>query len=47
MFGKPPDPLGDAMIAAPAKVYGLTVATRNVGDLELFNVPILNPFHFA
>jgi predicted nucleic acid-binding protein len=47
MLGKPSELLGDAMIAATAKMYGLTVATRNVRDFELFNVPILNPFHFA
>lgn len=34
----------DAMIAATAKVHHLTVVTRNVGDFERFNVPILNPF---
>ncbi|MGA2428663.1 MAG: type II toxin-antitoxin system VapC family toxin [Candidatus Acidiferrum sp.] len=36
--------LEDAMIAASARVHGLTVATRNERDFELFNVPILNPF---
>lgn len=35
----------DAMIAASARVYGLTVATRNERDFRSFNVPILNPFH--
>jgi len=34
----------DAMIAATAKVHGLTVATRNVADFKGFGVPLLNPF---
>ena len=34
----------DAMIAATAKVHGLTVATRNVRDFKPFGVPVLNPF---
>lgn len=34
----------DAMIAATAKVHGLTVVTRNVADFKAFGVPLLNPF---
>jgi predicted nucleic acid-binding protein len=34
----------DAMIAATAKVHGLTVATRNVADFKAFGVPLVNPF---
>ena len=34
----------DAMIAATAKVHGLTVATRNVVDFKSFGVPLVNPF---
>jgi toxin FitB len=34
----------DAMIAAIAKVNGLTVATRNTRDFERFGVPLVNPF---
>lgn len=34
----------DAMLAATAKVHGLTVVTRNVADFEPFDVPLLNPF---
>ena len=34
----------DAMIAAIAKVYQLTVVTRNVTDFKRFAVPLLNPF---
>ncbi|WP_293372718.1 type II toxin-antitoxin system VapC family toxin [Nevskia sp.] len=34
----------DAMIAATAKVHGLTVVTRNVSDFEAFGVALINPF---
>ena len=34
----------DAMIAATAKVHGLTVVTRNMADFKSFKVPLLNPF---
>ena len=34
----------DAMIAATARIHGLTVVTRNVGDFRPFDVPLLNPF---
>lgn len=34
----------DAMIAAIARVRGLTVVTRNVKDFKAFRVPLLNPF---
>jgi toxin FitB len=34
----------DALIAATARVHGLTVATRNVADFASFGVPIVNPF---
>lgn len=34
----------DAMIAATARVHGLTVVTRNVSDFKGFDVPLLNPF---
>ena len=33
----------DAMIAATAKVHGLTVVTRNVSDFKNLEVRILNP----
>jgi len=34
----------DAMIAAIAKVNGLTVVTRNVSDFAGFGVELLDPF---
>ena len=37
----------DAMIAATAKVHGLTVVTRNTGDFKSFGVPLFNPFKSA
>jgi predicted nucleic acid-binding protein len=32
------------MIAATARVYGLTVATRNEHDFRHFDVRVFNPF---
>jgi predicted nucleic acid-binding protein len=37
----------DAMIAATARVHGLTVATRNERDFRSFSVPVFNPFRFT
>jgi len=37
----------NAMIAAIAKVNGLTVVTRNVADFGSFGVGLLNPFEFT
>jgi hypothetical protein len=34
----------DAMIAATAKLHGLTVVTRNAKDFKEFGVKLLNPF---
>ena len=34
----------DALIAATARVHGMTVVTRNVKDFELAGVQVLNPF---
>jgi predicted nucleic acid-binding protein len=34
----------DAMIAATAKVHGLTVATRNVADFQVLGFEVFNPF---
>lgn len=34
----------DAMIAATAKVHGLTIATRNVNDFNALGLDVFNPF---
>jgi predicted nucleic acid-binding protein len=34
----------DAMIAATAKVHGLTVATRNMADFRALGFEVFNPF---
>ncbi len=39
-----PRPERDALIAATALVYGLTVVTRNVADFEPMGVGVLNPW---
>lgn len=41
-----PDPLPvvDGLLAATAKVSGLTLATRNTADVESAGVELLNPF---
>jgi predicted nucleic acid-binding protein len=41
-----PDPLPviDGLLAATAKVTGLTLATRNVADVERTGVDLVNPF---
>lgn len=41
-----PDPLPviDALLAATAKVHGLTLATRNVKDVTRTGASLLNPF---
>jgi predicted nucleic acid-binding protein len=44
MAGKPETLRDDAMIAATARVHGLTVATRDEKDFQHLGVEIFNPF---
>ncbi len=44
MNGRAGQLMEDAMIAATARVHGLTVVTRNVSDFSGFNVELVNPF---
>jgi predicted nucleic acid-binding protein len=39
-----PLPLIDGLLAATAKVHGLTLVTRNVADISRTGVPLLNSF---
>jgi predicted nucleic acid-binding protein len=39
-----PLPVIDALIAATARVHGLTMVTRNVKDFEPAGIPVLDPF---
>ena len=39
-----PLPLIDGLLAATAKVHGLTLVTRNVADVARTGVSVLNPF---
>ena len=42
-----PLPLIDGLLAATAKVHGLTFVTRNVADIAGTGVPLLDPFSEA
>ena len=44
IHGRPVTLRKDAMIAATARVHGLTIATRNERDFKSFAVPVFNPF---
>jgi predicted nucleic acid-binding protein len=44
MVGKQEDLLSDVMIAATARLHGLTVATRNEKDFRHLGIEIFNPF---
>jgi hypothetical protein len=46
MAGKPHSLREDAMIAATARIHGLTVATLNEKDFRPLGVEIINPFKF-
>jgi predicted nucleic acid-binding protein len=42
-----PLPLIDGLLAATAKVHGLTLVTRNVADVAVVGVSLLDPFWVA
>jgi toxin FitB len=42
-----PLPLIDGLLAATAKVHGLTLVTRNVADIAVVGVLLLDPFSAA
>ena len=45
LLGVPdPLPLIDGLLAATAKVHGLTFVTRNTADIAATGVPLLDPF---
>jgi predicted nucleic acid-binding protein len=45
LLGTPnPSPLIDGLLAATAKVHGLTLVTRNVADMAVAGVLVLDPF---
>jgi len=44
MVGRQEDLLYDVMIAATARLHGLTVATRNEKDFRHLGIAIFNPF---
>lgn len=44
MNGPDPLPVVDGLLAATAKVNGLTLATRNVRDVERTGVDLVDPF---
>jgi len=47
MAGKSPEWIEDAMIAATARVHGLSVATRNQRNFGQLEVNVFNPFEFV
>jgi len=47
MRGKSDFLIEDAMIAATARVYGVTIASRNERDFQQFGIAVLNPFKAA
>jgi predicted nucleic acid-binding protein len=44
LAARDPLPVVDGLLAATARVHGLTVVTRNVPDFDRTGVAVLNPF---
>jgi predicted nucleic acid-binding protein len=44
MSAKRPLPTTDALLAATAKVHGMTLVTRNIVDVAALGADVLNPF---
>lgn len=42
-----PRPAIDTLLAATARVRGMTLVTRNTRDVEGLGVPTLNPFEYG
>lgn len=38
--------LADSLIAATAKIHGLTLATRNIADFTALGISVINPWEF-
>ena len=47
MHAKAADRVIDAMLAATARVHGVSVATRNERDFRDLQVEIFNPFRYT
>ena len=39
--------IGDGLIATIARVHGMSIATRDVGDFEVAGAPLVNPRDFT
>ena len=39
--------VADGLIAAPALVHGMSIATRDVGDFHAAGAPLVNPWDFT
>lgn len=44
MHRHPRQLLEDVMLAATARLHGLTLVTRNIRDFQGFGIPLVNPF---
>lgn len=44
MHRRPRQLLEDVMLAATARLHGLTLVTRNIRDFQGFGIPLVNPF---